>query len=1028
MRCTLSVAVLLLSFPLIGQSNLSFVSTYTKRDGLSSNRIFCIREDSRGFLWVGTNEGLNRFDGWQFKNYYTERNNPQSLSHNFVLDILEYQPGMLLIATHQGLSVLNTLSDQFENEKITFAPLKGTSGTKVSSLYKDREGNIWINHSGELDVFDNHLNFLYRFTDLVWAKGIKGTSIYLENWYMDKMGRLWLPSDTSGIQILDFKEKQIINPRNNPEGLEYLQYQYIRSFLVDEVNNTIWVAPWGEGLKIFDLTTGKLKVSMFSANQPGEENTINTLVKTENGYVFFTINGNCYEVDQVNLEYSMVSPPIHNGSSKNDASVQSTVSLKTKNNNFWIGAYGGLYQMKVLDAQREMKIAPTKEKAEITDLSISRDGYVSSTFTNGWLVEIDTQRINLHTYAVPISDNTIVTETVQDHQGRVWIGTSKGIYVFNRANKSFQRPVNLPTDLEIASISVLFCDQNGDIWIVTRGPMHLYCHHTASEKTSQISDEILLPYTSVGSTNRITSITQDTAGRLWMTSELGGGILNYNTLTKQWSHFPKENQLDNLLYNTGISSAYSDGHELIWLSRITGDGLIAYNYGNETIIQYTRENGLLSDYITTIHADHHGYLWLTSENGVSQFDPIQRQIIFQNTWNENINTYLDNQVLWDPYTETLVVGYSDKIIFIPGTNTFDSTELHVPIVDKIYINNTLQYVDPEQPHLNLNYTQKNISIDFTAPYYLNEGKLKFAYRLSGTDQTWTYTNNIRHAQFSFLSPGHYVFQLKVADETGEWSKSYNVLSFSIIPPYWKTPWFVLGVGLVILFTGYRLIRKRDQHIRYDAEIKQKIAETEMMALRAQMNPHFIFNCINSIDSLIQSNDKYLATIYLNKFAKLIRNILDSSKLNCTTLVKDLETLKLYIELELFRNENKFTANIQADPSLLQGDYKVPPLVIQPYVENAILHGLRNRPDNEGTLTIHLNKQNSYIHYIIEDNGVGRNSTRKESPNEKKSYGMEMSSERIRLFNDEEHASVKITDLEENGIPSGTRVDVLLKMI
>jgi LytS/YehU family sensor histidine kinase len=195
-----------------------------------------------------------------------------------------------------------------------------------------------------------------------------------------------------------------------------------------------------------------------------------------------------------------------------------------------------------------------------------------------------------------------------------------------------------------------------------------------------------------------------------------------------------------------------------------------------------------------------------------------------------------------------------------------------------------------------------------------------------------------------------------------------------------------------------------------------------------MNPHFIFNCINSIDSLIQSNDKYLATIYLNKFAKLIRNILDSSKLNRTTLAKDLETLKLYIELEQFRNENKFTAEVTADPSLLQGNYKVPPLVIQPYVENAIIHGLRNRPDNEGKLNVTITRLEGYIQYIIEDNGVGRKNTIKDQPAEKNSYGMEMSSERIRLFNQEEHASVTITDLEENGAPKGTKVEVLLKMI
>src|SRR6185436_2191822 len=157
-----------------------------------------------------------------------------------------------------------------------------------------------------------------------------------------------------------------------------------------------------------------------------------------------------------------------------------------------------------------------------------------------------------------------------------------------------------------------------------------------------------------------------------------------------------------------------------------------------------------------------------------------------------------------------------------------------------------------------------------------------------------------------------------------------------------------------------LVRRRIAAIRNEADLKHRIAETEMMALRAQMNPHFIFNCINSIDALIQSNDKYHATVYLNKFAKLIRNILDSSKQNTVPLSKDLETLKLYIDLEQFRNENKFTAEITADDSLLQEDYKVPALIVQPYVENAILHGLRNRTDNEGRLSVTVHKQNGHL--------------------------------------------------------------------
>lgn len=212
-------------------------------------------------------------------------------------------------------------------------------------------------------------------------------------------------------------------------------------------------------------------------------------------------------------------------------------------------------------------------------------------------------------------------------------------------------------------------------------------------------------------------------------------------------------------------------------------------------------------------------------------------------------------------------------------------------------------------------------------------------------------------------------------------------------------------------------------------MKQKIAETEMMALRAQMNPHFIFNCINSIDAMIQSNDKYHATMYLNKFAKLIRNILDSSKQNLVPLSKDIETLQLYVDLEIFRHRNKFKAEIHADPQLLQDDYQVPPLIIQPYVENAILHGLRHRPDNNGRLSVNIQKQNGCLNYEIIDNGVGRNKKQRQKNDLKKTngYGMQICKDRIRIFNKEEEASVQITDLINNNEPAGTKVTVQLKI-
>ncbi len=210
-------------------------------------------------------------------------------------------------------------------------------------------------------------------------------------------------------------------------------------------------------------------------------------------------------------------------------------------------------------------------------------------------------------------------------------------------------------------------------------------------------------------------------------------------------------------------------------------------------------------------------------------------------------------------------------------------------------------------------------------------------------------------------------------------------------------------------------------------INEQLSKARLEALRSQMNPHFIFNCINSIDALIQSNDKYNATVYLNKFAKLIRGILDSSKQNTVSLTTDMQTLKLYIEMEQFRHEDKFTAEIQADDELLQDDYKVPPLIIQPFVENAILHGLRYRHDTQGKLFISVHKQNGHLKYVIEDNGIGRYNNETQLQKNKISYGIAMSMERVKLFNNDEQASVHITDLFANGKPAGTKVSVLLKI-
>lgn len=239
-------------------------------------------------------------------------------------------------------------------------------------------------------------------------------------------------------------------------------------------------------------------------------------------------------------------------------------------------------------------------------------------------------------------------------------------------------------------------------------------------------------------------------------------------------------------------------------------------------------------------------------------------------------------------------------------------------------------------------------------------------------------------------------------------------------------------ALAIIFTVAALIlrnvilkhrNEQLEHRRAQLELRQKATELEMQALRAQMNPHFIFNCLSAIDNLIQTHQPDKATTYLARFAKLIRGVLDSSKNNLVSFQKDFETLRLYLELECFRFNNKFEYRLHADQRLLNGDYKVPPLIIQPFLENAIHHGLLNKEDGCRKLEVSARLDDEQILYHVMDNGVGRKKAaalNARNGNTRPSYGIDITRNRIFLHNGGDgEGSVMILDLEDQGVASGT---------
>ncbi len=353
--------------------------------------------------------------------------------------------------------------------------------------------------------------------------------------------------------------------------------------------------------------------------------------------------------------------------------------------------------------------------------------------------------------------------------------------------------------------------------------------------------------------------------------------------------------------------------------------------------------------------------------------------------------------------------------------------------------------------IDLNYDQNFFAVGFSALSYFQSERNQYAYQLVGFNKDWVLCGNKPLAVFSNVSPGSYQFQVKGSNNDGVWS-DIKTMSIHIIPPFWQTWWFrafafTLLISVVIALYRFQVERRtlkarleseEAKRRQIEAELNEKeaafqlkISQTEMSALRSQMNPHFIFNCLNSIQYFTAQNDAEKASNYLTKFSRLIRLVLENSKSERVTLTNELETLRLYIEMEAMRFQQKVSYAIEVATEIDTDSIQIPPLLLQPFVENAIWHGLMHKEEG-GTVQVSVQQtQDNLLHVEIIDDGVGRQQAaeyKSKSATQNKSFGMKLTAERIELINQLYHTKtqVNVVDLiDENGKAKGTRVTIYI---
>lgn len=1003
-------------------------------DGLLHTTVKGISQDANGYMWILTWNGLQRYDGSRFVNY------PDIINH-FTFGIF-----------HDSELYVDPLKNNiwvFTTDKIKKIDLATGAISTIAlhdylqenlqhpkDLYTNENQETWLIAPTGAIAHDKNSKLLSEFFNVNPGQPNRNSVIL-----QDPVSGNLLTHNFNHLLMTDQKTRRIYSSSDSfPDHplLRQLSKFYKQPikvrFLLKDSDHNLWISTWTEWLHRYNIDTKVLTTYSLKdilKQETGIDTSNNTLLvnamyedRQKNLWLATDYAGLLrYERQNDNFNYITSDEKLSNGLRYS----YSIISIfQDRDDNIWLGTDRGIsifnpYQNYFQSIHHVDGNKASLPKYDINDVIETAQGEILVATWGGGITVYDQQWNfirNVHFPGPPELD--LVWSFVRLDNGTIWAGTQNGyIHQYDPIQKSFK--TIHPKETGNSTISTMVKDPYGNILLgLFNGKITLW---DKNENTFFASND-----TSTRSTltySPVINILPDHSGRYWVTTATG--LLQYDIEMRGYTQLFQPDSADN------PSSVNFQGIDQINDSTLLigsiYHGLYLFNVHSGVFSRPSTDDIFHTSSIYAIQHDHQGDIWLTTNFNLvkmnADFSQFTRFNIDQSIINASFGSsrfYQLNDGRWVTYTPAELICFDPRSI---GMDTANNRRVEIcgfSVFDKkLQVDSFVIHHAP----IVLPYNQNFVSIEFSTLTYTDVRQVNYYYRLTGVDQKWIHTTTRQFADYTDLHPGEYLFEVKA--DYGNGPSPITSLSFVIDPPWWGTWWFRLLSLLTLGVLIYGVVRIRIHGIRKEAALQQRIAETEMMALRSQMNPHFIFNCINSIDAMIQSNDKYKATVYLNKFARLIRNVLDSSKQNKIPLSKDMETLQLYIDLELFRHQDKFTATITAEEELLQNDYKVPPLIVQPYVENAILHGLRHKMNHPGRLSVTVAKQDESILYVIEDNGVGRNAVKGDSKKDSNGYGMQISSDRVRLFNKEEIASVQITDLETNGVPGGTRVEVQLKI-
>lgn len=951
------------------------ITNFDGSTGFYSRMVRCFLKDEKGFVWIGTSDGLYRYDGYTFRNYHKQANDTSSLPDNNVIQLSAGKDGRIWIGMAKGgVSCFDPATGKFRNYPIRMDGK--TVQAEVTMLLVDHSNEVWVGIKQKGLWQLNKETADYRPYQVLTdpQKLIPDPDLFASTTISTAVeggpGILWLGT-YYGLFRFTTATKELRPIRSKPLQAGLFREDDFISVALD--GDQLWLGSWAGGLTRYHIRNGQWKNYKINWAEPKKYTTnIISGVKVRSGKELW-VSSNDRGLGIFNKQTEQFSfysdDPVH----KNDIPAILCYDVATDPyNNIWLMHEWGLTRIQPRESKfrfTEVPVSKTDNKQfyYIRDLVEDEDHiYIATLLADGLHVKNKKTGIDRHfpVAFMPGEEPFLsVFKLLKDSRGTVWVVSRDYIYQYDIRQEKLvqvQQPPLLPRQKGSSLFNNIAEDGKGNIWI-TSGRSGVFRYDPVTRQYEHFYNDPGNEHSL--NANAITAITADRFGRVWVGGPRGT-FAYYDPVTRRFNGYAFYASKSNTGTTNNITALLADRNDHLWVG--TDDGLVQIRLAQQepsVAKVFTSQDGLRGDLVYAIRQDRKGSIWFTTNSSLCMVNQRTQRINSLLLQNDVMKTVADGIFLTANASQLQVLTYGGYYSFDPVTLR-EKQKDSVVTITSFRVKDKEYYYEQElkeKGEIRLGATENLFTFEFTVLDFSQSDSRQYAYMLEGFDKNWINAGNRRYASYTNIPGGNYVFRVKSLDSYGDVNSAVVSIPIHVNMPFYKAWWFVLIVTLVItsllyVFYRFRIGKEREiLQLQTKAEtLEKEKTQVQYENLKQHLNPHFLFNSLTSLSSLIRLDQK-MAGEFLDGMSRIYRYILQSKDSELVSLKDEIRFIQTFIGLQKTRFGEGLQIHLAIEEEYVHR--KIVPVTLQNLVENAIKH---NIVDAETPLVIDMHVENDYL--------------------------------------------------------------------